>query len=192
MSFRHNTQVMGFALLGLIFTTSLHAQGFEDYNSPELVVENSQDDFSVIAPDYERSKEYGVAGGTAFTTLEKGHLDKLCIVYNDKLITAIQCIWKEDGAEHMGKLIGAKGTAQSIITFNPKEYINRVEGRINNGISQITLFTSEGRKFGPFGDKANNGSSFEITARVPVVGFFGHAGNSVNGIGLIGLKAAKY
>lgn len=189
MSIRHKSQVIGLSILGLIFSSSLSAQVPEDNSSLYTGSEGVQDAFPVITLDYEKSLEFGVAGGTAFATVEPGKLAAVKIVHNGKQITAIQCDWKEDGVEHIGKIIGGPGTAEDIIRLKQNENIVRIEGRYGASISQLVFFTSEGRKFGPFGDKTNAGKPFEIRPRRPIVGFFGHSGNFINAIGTLSTRA---
>ena len=71
------------------------------------------------------------------------------------------------------------------------EHIIYITGRSGTLIDQITFHTSRRRTFGPFG--GNGGQEFEITipSDARVIGFTGHAGPSINRIGLIYKRSAK-
>lgn len=134
------------------------------------------------AVPYQRSSQYGGTGGNPFSDdlTEVCRLSKL-VIRSGARVDAITAVWElSNGTTRTGTRHGGTGGNEQTITFTKGETIIRVEGRSGSELDQITFFTSDGRKFGPYG--GGGGNPFTFTGS-PVNGFFGRSADRVDAIG---------
>lgn len=80
---------------------------------------------------------------------------------------------------------GGMGPNETTIIFEPGEYITAIYGSSGAYLDSLTIETSLGRRFGPFGGPG--GSAFEerAPAGYEIVGFLGRAGVYIDAIGIV-------
>ena len=130
---------------------------------------------------YVKSTLYGGTGGAAFSDdlTEVEQITKVSVWHGD-YVDAIQTTWVlASGQQGTSSRHGGSGGKESSFTLNPDEYITRIEGHAGSYIDQITFYTNQGRKFGPYGGPG--GKPFEIEGCVQ--GFFGSSGSYLDAVG---------
>ncbi len=132
------------------------------------------------------SSSYGENGGKLFRHLPKGPSRKInkIVVQHGALVDAIRVQWLLDNGKYeWSSNAGGPHGQKSTILLKPNEYITKVTGRSGKYVDQITFYTSEGRKFGPYG--GSGGNPFTIKPTKAVKGFYGMAEKYVNRIGVM-------
>lgn len=129
----------------------------------------------------------GGEGGDAFTDEPAGRLATISIRAGG-WVDAIGCEWEAGGKTTKTSRHGGMGGTEEVIHLDPGERLTRVSGVFNppGWIGSITLVTSRGREWGPFGQTLT-GRTFECVAGPgeEICGFRGRSGTYLNALGFL-------
>jgi hypothetical protein len=137
---------------------------------------------------YNKTSRVGGNGGNSFSDDLTEMCDLIRVkVRHGKKIDAITSVWRTTaGNELQGTQHGGGGGEQSAFTLAEGEFINRIEGRSGDEIDQLTFFTNQGHKYGPYG--GNGGSPFTL-ADLKVGGFWGRSEERLDAFGAFTVAA---
>lgn len=88
---------------------------------------------------------------------------------------------REDGSKVINPGYGGNGGVLSVIELVNGEYINRIDGYAGDQVNQLTFYTNQNRKYGPYGTPME-AASFSMN-NLQVGGIFGQSGIGVDALG---------
>ncbi|KAM0839773.1 hypothetical protein ACQ4PT_060101 [Festuca glaucescens] len=87
------------------------------------------------------------------------------------------------GKRHTEGPWGGSGGNPQTIVLGPKEFVKKVTGTIDNGISSLVLVTNI-KTYGPFGQERGQRFGETVPENTCVVGFFGRSGAALDALGV--------
>ncbi|PVH33775.1 hypothetical protein PAHAL_8G062500 [Panicum hallii] len=84
----------------------------------------------------------------------------------------------------MSAIWGTDKGVHNRISIPSHVYVTRLSGKFDsNGVKSLTVFTSDGTTYGPYGDAAS-GKDFDIpVVKSAIVAFFGRSGQVLHAVG---------
>ena len=142
---------------------------------------------------YEVSEAFGGNGGQRFV-LPKGmaqpYLSQINSIKKISLkvshrIEKIQVTWSTRNGRGLTQSTGEDGGRWRNILLAKGEYITKVTGRTGKFLNQITIYTSYGNQYGPFGSNAGKPFRIIVPRAHKVIGFTGNSGQCIDKIALV-------